>query len=456
MSETHSIGASDYGQRYKQTGFPELSYVVRAAGAITCAPEIFYFLTDKDIDEKTVAETFGGPGTARGGASAIYGSLVGLKSQPLNPVARLCIVEVRGGTDKGPDGHRRDSIPIANAVIDCGAACEVVYYSDNTETLLKKYLDTMHGIIVRVNPAEYAGVTRSRLEALLMAQKQRGAVVMSTPDVQRSMGAKDALCRISKLRCGLEDTLAYYSAEELDAGFRMSMAFQPRVVKQNRGSQGEGIWVCKLKDESAYCKNFGDRICGLDEMLVLVEACDNHVEEHTVGEFLEFCVNGRTAKSGKWTSRGKGKYLTGGKGSGGQMVDQRFMPRIAEGEVRCLMVGPNLVELVHKKPKQGSISATLKSGAVYTKYPKDAPEFAPLVSAFNTDRAVIMQALGVSGSPLPLVWTADFIFGPKDAEGNDTFVVGEFNCSCVGITRQLDLAGKVGRTAVNAVLSGRA
>ena len=171
--------------------------------------------------------------------------------------------------------------------------------TSNAEALLKKYLDTMHGIIVRVNPAEYAGVTRSRLEALLMAQKKRGAVVMSTPDVQRSMGAKDALCRISGLRCGLVDTLAYYSAEELDAGFRMSMAFQPRVVKQNRGSQGEGIWICKLKDESTYCKNFGDRVCGLDEMLVLVEACDNHVEEHTVGEFLEFCVKIPKRRSSK-------------------------------------------------------------------------------------------------------------------------------------------------------------
>ena len=440
--------------RYKQTGFLESFYLAQVAKAIASPPHRSCLLQSNDIDEKVSVTTFGYPSTTRMDNSVLYGSLVGLKPQPLSPVARLCIVEVRGGTDKGSDGHRRDSIPIANAVIDCGAACEVVYYSDNTEALLKKYLDTMHGIIVRVNPAEYAGVTRSRLEALLMAQKKRGAVVMSTPDVQRSMGAKDALCRISGLRCGLVDTLAYYSAEELDAGFRMSMAFQPRVVKQNRGSQGEGIWICKLKDESTYCKNFGDRVCGLDEMLVLVEACDNHVEEHTVGEFLEFCVNGRTAKSGEWTSRGKGKYLAGGRASGGQMVDQRFMPRIVEGEVRCLMVGPNLVELVHKKPKEGTMSATLGSGAVYTKYPKDAPEFASLVSAFSADRAAIMQALGVAGSPLPLVWTADFIFGPKDAEGNDTFVVGEFNCSCVGITRQLDLAGIVGRTAVDAVISG--
>lgn len=384
-------------------------------------------------------------------ASAIYGSLAGLKPQPKTPVARMCIVEARGGTDKGADGHRRDSIPIANAVINSGAACEVIYYSDATETVVKKYLDAMDGIIVRVNPAEYPGITRSKLDALLTAQKARGAVVMSTPEVQKSMGAKDALYRIANLQCGLKDTMAYYSPEDLAAGFRKTVAFKPRVVKQNRGSQGEGIWICKLKDESKYCDKFGDRVCALDEMLVVMEACDNHVEEHTVGEFLEFCVNGRTAKSGEWTSRGVGKYLSGG----GQMVDQRFMPRIVEGEVRCLMVGPHLVELVHKKPKEGGLSATLASGAVYTKYPKDAPRFAPLVAAFDADRDAIMQSLGMTGEPLPLVWTADFIFGPKDADGNDTFVVGEFNCSCVGITRQLELAAIVGRTAVMAVTSSR-
>ncbi len=43
------------------------------------------------------------------------------------------------------------------------------------------------------------------------------------------------------------------------------------------------------------------------------------------------------------------------------------------------------------------------------------------------------------GQPLPLLWTADYI--PKDPEkkrtdGVDTeYVVGEFNCSCVGISK---------------------
>merc|ERR1719380_588932 len=88
------------------------------------------------------------------------------------------------------------------------------------------------------------------------------------------------------------------------------MAYQPRVVKQNRGSAGEGIWIIKLK-EANYCKAFGERSCEDSEVLSLMEANDNHAEEHTVAEFIEWCIKGRTDKSGTWESKGKGKYLEG-------------------------------------------------------------------------------------------------------------------------------------------------
>lgn len=70
-----------------------------------------------------------------------------------------------------------------------------------------------------------------------------------------------------------------------------------------------------------------------------MEANDNHVEHHTVEEFLEWCINGRSESSGEWHSTGKGKYFDGGIEANAMLVDQRFLPRIVEGEVRCLMVG---------------------------------------------------------------------------------------------------------------------
>merc|ERR1719422_1753898 len=137
------------------------------------------------------------------------------------------------------------------------------------------------------------------------------------------MGAKDALCQIKNMDFGLKDTLGYYEPNELIQGFKKTVAFQPRVIKQNRGSAGEGIWIVKLKSGN-YCKNYGDRSCSDDEMLILKEANDSHVEEHTVGEFIEFCINGRTSSSGDWASIGTGRYFEGGREAGGQMVDQRF------------------------------------------------------------------------------------------------------------------------------------
>uniref|UniRef100_A0A7S2KTG6 DUF6815 domain-containing protein n=1 Tax=Leptocylindrus danicus TaxID=163516 RepID=A0A7S2KTG6_9STRA len=392
------------------------------------------------------------------------------------------ILEAAGGTDKNEHGHRRDSAAIQNAIEEAGSKSVIVQFheeqavvsnaneSDDTEEEVSRRNNQarahndalrsmllgrdeatgeMHvsGLVLRNNPGTLSSYTQAKLDAMVIELDQLGVKVMSHPEVQKKMGAKDSLCKIRHLRCGLEDTDVYYDADSFRAGFRKSIAFRPRVIKQNRGSQGEGIWICKLKDEASYCDNFGDVIADLDTKLVLMEANDNHVEEHTVAEFLEFCINGRSEVSGEWHSSGDGKYLEGGIEKGAMLVDQRFLPRIVEGEVRCMMIGDKLVELIHKKPKAGGLSATLQSGAVYTKYPPDAPEFENLVANFKLDLPRIMEAFGISDQPLPLLWTADYIFGEKDEDGKDTFHVGEFNCSCVGITQQLHLAELVGETA---------
>merc|ERR1719437_144073 len=195
---------------------------------------------------------------------------------------------------------------------------------------------------------------------------------------------------------GLPDTLAYYSEKEFESGFKKTMAFQPRVIKQNRGSSGEGIWIIKLK-KGNYCKAFGDRSCADDEVLELMEANDNHAETHTVAELIEFCVNGRTDKSGTWTSKGVGKYLEGGKAAGGQIVDQRFCPRIVEGELRYNCVGDALVGIIHKKPKDGGISAVGGTGSVYTYYGPDEEKFKNLTKNFlERDLPHVMPSLGLA------------------------------------------------------------
>merc|ERR1712149_129554 len=237
-----------------------------------------------------------------------------------------------GGADKSSNGHRYDSIPFADGMISAGMSCQLVHYlhteHDKFFEVMKKFDDSMREM------------------------RKLGIQVWPSPDVMEKMGAKDALCKVAKMNIGLEDTLAYYDEAEFAAGFKKTMKFQPRVIKQNRGSAGEGIWIIKLK-KGDYCSTFGEASCADVELLDMMEANDNHAEEHTVAEFIEFCVNGRTDKSGTWTSKGTGKYLEGGKEAGGQLVDQRFCPRIVEGELRYNQIGDGLVGIIHKKPAEG-------------------------------------------------------------------------------------------------------
>jgi hypothetical protein len=202
-----------------------------------------------------------------------------------------------GGSDKGPDGNRVDSIPIANGVIKAGGACDLVLYdaSKNVhdtkqfEALTSKY----DALIVRINPGQLSQGTspgtQARFDDLMNKYISQGKLVWSSPKIQTQMGAKDALVQIGRLNCGLKDTYAYYSEEELVSGFKKTMAFQPRVIKQNRGSAGEGIWLCWLWDKATDSKveiypskTLGAVSLGDDDYLKLMEMNDNHVEYHTV------------------------------------------------------------------------------------------------------------------------------------------------------------------------------
>jgi len=69
--------------------------------------------------------------------------------------------------------------------------------------------------------------------------------------------------------------------------------------------------------------------------------------------------------------------------------------------------------------------------------------YADLLATLYKDIPNLLTALDLEGEPLPLLWTADYI--PKNPEGWDKkenasdadtkYVVGEFNCSCVGVSK---------------------
>merc|ERR1711988_856118 len=375
----------------------------------------------------------------------------GVLPQPADPKFKIAIMQIYvrgqpfGGSDKSSNGHRYDMVPFANGMINAGMSCQPMHYLHEEHDKIFDAIKQFDAIIVRCNPGQIKadGGDQQKFDDAMREVQKAGVQAWPSPDVMEFMGAKDALCKVANMPIGLEDTFAYYDADEFSTKFKKTMAFQPRVVKQNRGSSGEGIWIIKLKDESKYCAAFGDSSLEDDEMLILQEANDNHVEEHTVAEFVEWCLNGRTYKSGTWTSKGVGKYLEGGKAAGGQIVDQRFCPRIVEGELRYNQVGGKLVGIIHKKPKEGGISAVSGTGSIYTFYGPDEPKFANLTKNF-LDKEVgcikeVMPALGLGDQPLPLWWTTDFILASPEGTPSEEeqWIVGEFNCSCVGVSKCL-------------------
>jgi len=327
---------------------------------------------------------------------------------------RIVIFEAEGGSDKCMNGHRRDTRPILNAIKEKDWDSEVVYYRDEWNDLIFDYVSTkFDGYISRINPGNLPNGESVYFDTLRRLS-DAGLVGMSHPDVMIHFGAKDALVKLASTDLVPRDTYAYYDIPSFRDTFPKSISYGVRVLKQNRGSTGSGIWRVEVIDDITYKP--GDSL-PLSTKLKCTEALDNHVEYHTLEEFMTFCE----------------QYIVG---DNGMIVDMRFMPRIKEGEIRILMVGSEPMFVVHKKPAEAenAFSATLFSGAHYTyDRPRDWPE---LMTMFNDSLPLIKEKIGVID--IPLIWTADFMLD-YDENGNDKYVLGEFNCSCVGFTSHLDM-----------------
>jgi glutathione synthase/RimK-type ligase-like ATP-grasp enzyme len=225
------------------------------------------------------------------------------------------------------------------------------------------------------------------------------------------MGVKDSLVKISNLSFGRKDTYAYYNIEEWNNNFLSDFRktnYMNRVIKQNNGSQGEGIWVIEIKDKL-------HKSIHLDSLLIIQEAKDNIKQELTIKKFMKMCEQYFLPKNGL-------------------IVNQAFLPSITKGEIRLLLIGNKIVSIIEKVPIKGGISATLNSGARYTEYNVDTPKFKNLVDNFSNEIKNIQKALEIEEYPLPLIWTADFI---EDIE-RSSYCLGEFNCTCVGIKTVLE------------------
>lgn len=330
----------------------------------------------------------------------------------------VVIFEARGGSDKGPYGYRKDSKPIIDSLKKRGWTAEIIFYRDEDRGEIYRYThQKADAYISRVNPGNLKDETGyfQMLRELVLS----GIEGLPHPDAMIAYGAKNSVERLKGTDIVPNDVYSYYDFDTLKEQFPKSLITGIRVLKQNRGSTGEGIWKVDLLEREKYQNQ--DKI-PLNAKLKLTEAKDNHTEEKTLQEFLEFCI----------------QYL---EGNNGMLLDMPFLERIVEGEIRILMLRNKAVNVVHKKPAdtEDAFSATLFSGA---KYRYDKPEKWPeLVQIVEGIVPTIQNKLG--NYDLPLIWTADFILDTDKETGKDKYVLGEINASCVGFTTFLELSDDI-------------
>merc|ERR1719159_1932082 len=88
---------------------------------------------------------------------------LGLLPQPANPKFKtaLCQIYVRsqkyGGSDKSSNGHRYDSIPIANGMINAGMSCQLIHYVNEEHEAFFEVAKKFDALIVRCNPGQIKG-----------------------------------------------------------------------------------------------------------------------------------------------------------------------------------------------------------------------------------------------------------------------------------------------------------
>jgi hypothetical protein len=125
-----------------------------------------------------------------------------------------------------------------------GIHAEPAVYDEDFADEVREQLLGADGVLVWVDPI-HQGKTRESLDPLLRDVASRGPWVSAHPDVILKMGVKEVLYRTKHLGWGT-DTLLYRDAAEFRQTFPAQLHSGPRVLKQNRGNGGQGVWKVEL------------------------------------------------------------------------------------------------------------------------------------------------------------------------------------------------------------------
>jgi hypothetical protein len=307
---------------------------------------------------------------------------------------------------RGDEAARLSATPEASrfkaifaAIAEVGVAAIPVIYEDDVLDAVRAQLATLDGVLVWVNPL-HEGRNRANLDALLREVAARGVWVSADPNVILKMGTKEVLHRTRTMSCG-SDTALYRTAEAMRVELPARLAAGPRVIKRNRGNGGQGVW--KVETLASPC----DR-----PMVCVLDATKDVSEELTLDAFVERCV----------------EYF-----EDGSVTDQPFQARLTEGVVRCYMAGSRCAGFGHQKVKALVSAPTARAEAGPRLYSSNAdPRFQRLRRLMEDEwTPQLSSLLNITPRDLPMIWDADFMLGPPDADGIESYVLGEINVSSV-------------------------
>ena len=311
----------------------------------------------------------------------------------------------RGDADARRDTTAQNSrfVRVFEELAAAGIAAQPAIYDESFTDAVRDQLLAVDGVLVWVDPI-HQGKTRAGLDALLRDVAAHGPWVSAHPDVILKMGVKEVLYRTRDLGWGA-DTHRYDSAAAFAAEFPQRLrAGGPRVLKQNRGNGGQGVWKIEALPSA------------IPTVRVLHALRGSHPEDMPLDAFIARCE----------------PYF----GWGGCIIDQPFQPRLPDGMIRCYMSGAKVAGFGHQlikalipPPPQGPESPEAQPGPRIMHGP-DAPQFQALRRQMEDEwTPQMMKLLAIDEASLPVIWDADFLFGPRDAAGADTYVLCEINAS---------------------------
>ena len=279
-----------------------------------------------------------------------------------------------------------------------GFAPEPAVFDEEFADEVLEQLLQVDAVLVWVNPLD-SGKTRKVLDPLLRKVAETGRFVSAHPDVILKMGVKEVLYETRQIGWGV-DTHLYRTAFEFREAFPRRLRDEgPRVLKRNRGNGGQGVWKVETVEGPP---NEATSVRVLEARLDAVQ------ETIELADFIARCE----------------AYFA----EGGCIVDQPYQGRLRDGMIRCYMSGGRVVGF-GKQSLQGPEALRFSSPTMHS---ASAGLFQTLRTKMEREWTPAMTStLSIDATSLPIIWDADFLYGPPDAAGEDTYVLCEINVSSV-------------------------